>query len=480
MASPTRPARRPPRTGAADPDPGRLLDGLAALAGAVAAAPDLRSVYRALLEYARACTPTNGIFVALYEPDRQRRVCVYAGGEGLEDDVADLPPMPMNDNPQSRAITTGEPVVTHDLQAALAGKLVINLGLDVDPRLPQSSLAVPMVVMGRVIGAFEVQSLELAAYTEAHVVAMRMAANLAALATERVLMSDGLVARGSADRDEIRSIIANGAFVTVFQPIVELESRTTVGFEALTRFADGSPPDFRFNQASAAGVGLELEAATLEAAFRASGSLPANVLLNLNVSPGLVLAGEPLGSLLREWGWQTILELTEHVAVDDYGALRAAIRRLGSGVRLAIDDAGAGFASFRHILELAPDFVKLDRGIIAGLDADPARQALVAGMRHFAVTTGCGLIAEGIETEAELVALRALGVSLGQGYYLGRPEERRPVDADPPPAGSPVSGSIGNGSSPGERRPKSPGVAPARRRRRPRRGASEVNAPIRI
>jgi EAL domain-containing protein (putative c-di-GMP-specific phosphodiesterase class I) len=414
-----------PTAGAANPDPGRLLDGLAALAGAVAGAPDLRSIYRALLKYATTCTPTNGIFVALYEPERQHRVCVYAGGEGIEDDVSALPPMPMNDNPQSRAITTAEPVVTHDLQAALAGKPVVNLGLEVDPRLPQSSLAVPMAVLGRVIGAFEVQSLQSSAYTEQHVVAMRMAANLAALATERVLTADERASDGRAEREEIRSIIANGAFVTVFQPIVELESRTTIGFEALTRFADGSPPDFRFAQATAAGVGLELEAATLEAAFRASDLLPANVLLNLNVSPALVLAGEPLGSLLREWGWQTILELTEHVVVDDYEALRTAIRRLGPKVRLAIDDAGAGFASFRHILELAPDFVKLDRAIIAGLDADPARQAFVAGMRHFAVTTGCGLIAEGIETDAELAALRSLGVSLGQGYHLGRPEAPR-------------------------------------------------------
>jgi EAL domain-containing protein (putative c-di-GMP-specific phosphodiesterase class I) len=329
--------------------------------------------------------------------------------------------MAMNDNPQSRAITTGEPIVTHDLQAALAGKPVVNLGLEVDPRLPQSSLAVPMTVLGRVIGAFEVQSLQSSAYTEQHVVAMRMAANLAALATERVLTADERASDGSAEREEIRSIIASGAFVTVFQPIVELESRTMIGFEALTRFADGSPPDFRFAQATAVGVGLELEAATLEAAFRASDFLPANVLLNLNVSPALVLAGEPLGSLLRQWGWQTILELTEHVAVDDYDLLRAAIRQLGPNVRLAIDDAGAGFASFRHILELAPDFVKLDRAIIAGLDADPARQAFVAGMRHFAVTTGCGLIAEGIETDAELTALRSLGVSLGQGHFLGRP-----------------------------------------------------------
>jgi EAL domain-containing protein (putative c-di-GMP-specific phosphodiesterase class I) len=146
------------------------------------------------------------------------------------------------------------------------------------------------------------------------------------------------------------------------------------------------------------------------------------MLLNLNVSPALVMAVEPLDRLLREWGWQTILELTEHAAVDDYEALRAAIASLGPNVRLAIDDAGAGFASFRHILELAPQFVKLDRAIITGIDTDPARQALVAGMRQFAVTTGCGLIAEGIETEAELAALRGLGISLGQGYLLGRPK----------------------------------------------------------
>ncbi len=410
-----------PADGAPNPDPGRLLDGLAALAGAVASAPDLRSIYRALLGYATTCTPTNGIFVSLYDPDRQQRVCVYAGGDDLEDDISALPPMPMNDNPQSRAITTGEPVVTHDLQAALAGKPVINLRVDIDPRLPQSSLAVPMVVLGRMIGVFEVQSLEPAAYAEEHVVAMRMAANLAALATERVLIADRRAPDGSAERDEIRSIIASRAFTTVFQPIVELESRATIGFEALTRFADGTAPDVRFAQASAAGVGLELEVATLEAAFRASEPLPANALLNVNVSPELVLAGEPLGSMLRRWSWQTILELTEHDAIDDYEVLRAAIRPLRPNVRLAIDDAGAGFASFRHILELAPDFVKLDRAIIAGLDADPARQALVAGMRHFAVTTGCQLIAEGIETAAELDALRSLGVSLGQGYYLGRP-----------------------------------------------------------
>ncbi|HET7726475.1 MAG TPA: EAL domain-containing protein [Candidatus Limnocylindrales bacterium] len=413
---------------ASSPDSGRLLDDLATLAGAVASAPDLRAIYRALFTFTQAISPTHGIFVSLYDPARRLRTCVFSGRADGEDDVSDLPPMPMSGSPQSVAIETGRPVVIDDLDAAIAGLPVVNVGIDVDPRLPKSAIAVPMAVLGRMIGAFEAQSLEPAAYTEEHVVAMRMAANLAALATERVLMTDP-AGRDPKAGEDIRAIIADRAFCTVFQPIVELESGAIIGYEALTRFADGSSPGDRFPQATAVGLGLELEAVTLEAAFRAAESLPANALLNLNVSPELVLAREPLGSLMRHWGWQTILELTEHTAVHDYEALRAAIRELGPNVRLAVDDAGAGFASFRHILELRPDFVKLDRAIVAGLDADLARQALVAGMRHFAVTTGCSIIAEGIETEAELAALRSLGVTLGQGFHLGPPAPPRPIAA---------------------------------------------------
>lgn len=405
-------------------DPGQLLRGLADLSSALASAADLPTTYRALFAFAQLVSPTDAIFVSLYDPKHDERTCVYSAGADGEDDVSALPPMPMSGSPQSVAIATGAPLVTHDLQRALAGLPVVTLGAESDPRDPQSSIAVPMVVLGRAIGAFEVQTVEPYAYTDEHVVAMTLAGSIAAIATARVHDAAPQAQHLAAQRESIRSLIAARDFTTVFQPIVELEGRTTVGYEALTRFADGTPPDVMFGRASACGLGLELEAATLESAFRASEALPANLLLNLNVSADLVIACEPLAGLLRRWGWQTILELTEHTAVDDYQELRQAIASLGDGVRLAIDDAGAGFASFRHILELKPQFVKLDRVIISGLDGDPARQALVAGMRHFAVTTGCGLIAEGIETKEELTTLRSLGVSLGQGYYLGRPEAR--------------------------------------------------------
>jgi EAL domain-containing protein (putative c-di-GMP-specific phosphodiesterase class I) len=126
-----------------------------------------------------------------------------------------------------------------------------------------------------------------------------------------------------------------------------------------------------------------------------------------------------------------VVEVTEHVEVQSYGAVRAAIASC-PGVRIAVDDAGAGYASLRHILELQPDFVKLDIGLVHNIDTDPARQALAAGLRHYADQTGTTLIAEGVETLAERDALARLGVPLAQGYLFGRPG---PADG-PLPSGS--------------------------------------------
>jgi EAL domain-containing protein (putative c-di-GMP-specific phosphodiesterase class I) len=171
-------------------------------------------------------------------------------------------------------------------------------------------------------------------------------------------------------------------------------------------------------------------------------ALPEPAWLNINVSPELVLAGEPLAPILAGSARPVVLELTEHVAITDYPALRAALERLGPNVRLAVDDAGAGFASLRHILELRPDYVKLDRAIVKGVDRDPARQALVAGLVYFAARTGAILVAEGVETEAEVHQVRELGVPLAQGYRLGRPGLATRVAGPaagtaPPAAGAP-------------------------------------------
>ena len=138
--------------------------------------------------------------------------------------------------------------------------------------------------------------------------------------------------------------------------------------------------------------------------------------------PGLVLDnGHRLCEIIQATARRLILELTEHVPIEDYEAFRKAVEMLGN-VELAVDDTGAGFSSLRHILELRPAFAKLDISLVSGIDTDDLRQALVAGLVYFALRSGCHLIAEGVETENEVTALRRLGVEFAQGYLFGRPE----------------------------------------------------------
>jgi EAL domain-containing protein (putative c-di-GMP-specific phosphodiesterase class I)/CheY-like chemotaxis protein len=220
----------------------------------------------------------------------------------------------------------------------------------------------------------------------------------------------------------LRHALSAREFHPVFQPIVNLASLAIVGYEALTRFADGLRPDLRFTEASSVGLGHDYELAAIEAALKAAPALPAGAFLTLNMSPGLVLeSGRRLRKMIQATERRLVLELTEHVPIDDYAALRDAIGRLGQ-VRLAVDDAGAGFASLRHILELRPTFAKLDISLVRGIEADELRQALVAGLEYFALRSGCRLIAEGVESEDEATVLRRLGVEFAQGYLFGRPE----------------------------------------------------------
>ncbi|TAK00131.1 MAG: PAS domain S-box protein [Chloroflexota bacterium] len=234
--------------------------------------------------------------------------------------------------------------------------------------------------------------------------------------------------------DRIDAVIAARAFRPVFQPIVDLRSGQPVAFEALTRFDDRTPTALVFAEARHAGRAVALEIATLTTALEAARSLPAECWLNVNTSPALVLAGDELGRILAGADRKIVVEITEHETVADYAPLREALSRLGSNVRVAVDDAGAGISNLGHLVELRPDFVKVDIGIIRGVDADVSRQAMVVGLRHFVRAIGGWIIAEGIETIEERAALAALDIQLGQGYLLGRPE---PAESWPDKAGRP-------------------------------------------
>jgi PAS domain S-box-containing protein len=178
----------------------RLLERITRLAQALGTARDLVTIYRGLREFSVASVPCDGFFVSLYDPARDVRTAAFGWGDGLEMDVSTLPPMPItSEGPNSRAVRSGEIIIVDDYMNAARSHPVVIVGPENGLR-PQSSLAAPMAVMGRTIGTIEVQSYEPAAYKEGHVTAMRMAANLTAVAIENVrLLEQESKARAAAE-----------------------------------------------------------------------------------------------------------------------------------------------------------------------------------------------------------------------------------------------------------------------------------------
>jgi EAL domain-containing protein (putative c-di-GMP-specific phosphodiesterase class I) len=170
------------------------------------------------------------------------------------------------------------------------------------------------------------------------------------------------------------------------------------------------------------GLLVDLELAAIRTALSQSERLPHGAFLSLNLSPDTAMSELFLGLALSGPADRVVMEITEHAQVDDYAALNEAVAKLREHkVRLAIDDAGAGFASLRHTLHIAPDIVKLDMSLTRGIDGDRTKRALAAALVSFAEEVGFALVAEGIETREELDALRELGVAAGQGFFLAEP-----------------------------------------------------------
>jgi len=252
---------------------------------------------------------------------------------------------------------------------------------------------------------------------------MKVFADMAAHHINRDLLIETDLSEASL---RIGRVIARDDFKLVYQPILTLAPLRLAGFEALCRFAPEPyrPPDQWFGEAARVGLGVELECATLKMALTAFDEISDDLFISVNVSPEMILH-EGFVELFENCPkHRLVVEITEHTKVDDYAALLAALAPLRrEGARLSIDDAGAGFASLRHILNLNPEIVKLDAGLTTALDTDPARRALAAALVYFGRETQSRIIAEGIETESELAVLMGLGVPMGQGYLLGRPAD---------------------------------------------------------
>lgn len=221
--------------------------------------------------------------------------------------------------------------------------------------------------------------------------------------------------------EEIVAIITGRRVTTVFQPIVDLHSRRQVGFEALSRFPAGRPEEW-FAHAEEVGLGVQLELAAFEQVLSHLDDVPGAAYVAVNFSPAALCCPELLTRCEGLPLDRLVFELTEHTDVADDDALGRRVAWLRArGARVALDDAGSGYAGLQRILSLAPDILKLDLQLTRGVVDDPARQALVRALCWYAASTGALLVAEGIEDERSLDMLRLLGVRYGQGYHLGMP-----------------------------------------------------------
>jgi EAL domain-containing protein (putative c-di-GMP-specific phosphodiesterase class I) len=409
---------------------------------------DPRLLMQRIVDEAQALIPcASGVAIVMDDGGRLIPVCGAGIGVDHIGRVATV-----DSTLSGSSLVSGEIVVCDDI----AANERVDPGLRADPRAA-SLLSIPLRRDGEAIGLLVMVSGVRGAFTpEVAARVVRVSAFMAvalasvietARAVGEVLGSrDGSARELDGDRESIATFIANvmepgavdtlsahervasvlagGLIESVVQPIVDLDTGAVQAVESLARFPSEPRrgPDLWFAEAETVGLGVELEDLAVRRSLRALDQLPGSVTFGLNISYDMLVSGRMRGLLGGQPARRIFVELTEHVMFGDYGLAREAIAELRAcGVRVAIDDVGAGYSSFRHVLELAPDAIKLDRCFTSGIEDDRARRAMAAGFVHFAREMGIDLIAEGIETERELQSVRSLGVTLGQGYLIARP-----------------------------------------------------------
>ena len=236
----------------------------------------------------------------------------------------------------------------------------------------------------------------------------------------------------------LREIIEQRRLSALFQPIIDLKSGEFLGFEGLIRGPADSPlhsPINLFGAAEQQGLQLELEMLSRQIVLEtfAKLNLPGN--LFLNVSPETMAHpsfknGQTL-AFLEQLGIEpkrVIIEITENQPTFDFEGMRTALLHYRSmGFKIAIDDLGEGFSSLRLWSELRPEFIKVDMHFVQGVDRDPIKLQFLKSIQHIAESCGTQVIAEGVETEAELRVVKDIGIALGQGYYIARPSPTPPL-----------------------------------------------------
>lgn len=219
-------------------------------------------------------------------------------------------------------------------------------------------------------------------------------------------------------------MLADQSFYTLYQPIFNFSEERVIGLEALTRFnaEPARSPDKWFSEAVQVGMQVELESACLLKALEVLPLLPEDCYLSVNLSPEAIISPNFKLNAPDQLLDRIVIEITEHAIIDCYQTLDEQLKPLRrKGLRVAVDDAGAGYASFKHILALNPDIIKLDMSLVRSIDTDFHRRSLAMGLMSFTSAIGCKMVAEGVETEGELETLKDIGVNKAQGYLIGKP-----------------------------------------------------------
>lgn len=385
----------------------------------------------------------DGVAISIYTPDKN---FVVVSAYGLVDSLLGLV-LPGEGTFQGRAIATGQPQVSHETSSdpslsqqvrEIGGRLGIH-SLVVIPLMHNGSAVGTLSVMATEAGTFsdaDVRTITsisafISALIEAHSELSRLLdqvladprtpnADSAARFLASVLLPDTIRHnRMHAQLDTLLS--APHQLVPVFQPIVDLSAGHTIGFEGLSRFPEMSEtsPSRWFDTARQLGRSYPLELMALTRILSCAHAFPEDYFLAVNLSP-LTVLDPTVQDILTSADRRLVVEITEHDPFpEDFAARLKPLR--DKGIKLAIDDAGAGFASFTQLLRLRPDMIKIDGELTCDIENDPVKRALATSVVQLASELGSSTVAEAIENPRQMCALQALGIEYGQGYLLGRP-----------------------------------------------------------
>ncbi|MBA3929645.1 MAG: diguanylate phosphodiesterase [Xanthomonas sp.] len=421
---------RPAAAAMAQEDAVALLTRIVAAQSEIAAAgPDPQDVVDAITYRAQELTRSAGAVLEIRDGDKMR----YWSASGIAGNQVGLM-LPVQGSLSGRCLEEGRVLRCDDSETdpRVNRDACRNVGL-------RSMLVAPLYFRRQAVGVLKVVSTTPGAYGDTDQRTLDQLSTLVAAslykAIEHAQMRAALEQRkGQGERDRqqsseararLHAVLGDAQLSAALQPIVRLEDGAIVGYEALARFPveyDMSTGRW-FEEAARHGMSIELELAAARVALGHLPRIPADAYLAINVSPETVCSAELKAMLEAHEPHRLVLEITEHTPVEDYTQLNACLSALQAlGMRIAVDDTGAGFSSLRHVLRLAPDIIKLDFTLVREVDQRPRMQSLIAALLTFARGTRAEIVAEGVETPQQLETLKQLGVPYAQGYHLGHPE----------------------------------------------------------